>query len=308
MRIAALAAGGVGGYFGARLAAAGHDVTFIARGAHLDAIRKDGLRVESTLGNLHVPDAKATNAPAEVGPVDIVLFAVKLWDTEIGGEAAKPLIGPQTRLITLQNGVDAMDRLTPILGAEHVVGGIAYIATVIGAPGVIQHTSPFAIARCGRPGGAADPQLAAFVEAGQKAGIDIALSDDIDVERWKKFTFLASLAAATAGTRHAIGPILADPDTRTFFEALLGETVAVARAKGAKLPPDFFEERLRFAESVHYGMKASLLHDLERGNRLELDWLTGRVVSLGRELGVPTPANEAVYAMLKLHRMGAGQR
>lgn len=305
MRIAALAAGGVGGYFGGRLAAAGHDVTFIARGAHRDAIRKDGIRIESPLGDLHVADVKVTSEPAEVGPVDVVLFAVKLWDTEIAGEAAKPLIGPQTRLITLQNGVDAVDRLMPILGAQHVVGGVAYIATVIGAPGLIQHASQFAMIRCGRPGGANDPELARFVAAGQKAGIDIELSADIEVERWKKFTFLASLAAATGGTRHSIGPILADEDTRAFFVALIAEVTAVARAKGVALPEDFAEERLRFAESVPYGMKASLLHDLERGNRLELDWLTGRVVSLGRELGVPTPAHAAAYAMLKLHRMGA---
>jgi 2-dehydropantoate 2-reductase len=305
MKIAALAAGGVGGYFGARLAAAGHDVTFIARGAHLEAIRRDGLQIESPLGNLHVRDAQVTSAPAEVGPVDVVLFAVKLWDTEIAGEAAKPLIGPHTRLLTLQNGVDSVERLAPIIGVEHVVGGVAYIATVIGAPGVIQHTGQFAIVRCGRPGNAPDPQLGAFVEAGKVAGIDIALSQDIEVERWKKFAFLASMAAATGGTRHSIGPILADADTRAFFVSLLSEVTAVARAKGVALPADFVEERMRFAETVHFGMKASLLHDLERGNRLELDWLTGRVVALGRELGVPTPSNEAAYAMLKLHRMGA---
>lgn len=307
MRIVALAAGGVGGYFGGRLAAAGHDVTFLARGAHLAAIRRDGLRIDSVLGDLHLPSVKATDDAAEVGAADIVLFAVKLWDTEIAGEFAKPLIGAQTRVITLQNGVDAVERLTPILGPEHVVGGVAYIAAMIGAPGLIQHTSRFAMIRCGRPKGApADPQLAAFVETGRAAGIDIALSDDIEVERWKKFVFLSSLASINGLTRQAIGPVLADPDTRAFFVQILREVVAVARAKGVALPADFADERLRFAESVPPSMKASMLHDLERGNRIELDWLTGKVVALGRELGVPTPASEAVYAALKLHRMGGG--
>jgi len=304
MRIAALAAGGVGGYFGGRLAAAGHDVSFIARGAHLEALRRDGLRIESPLGDAHIRPVQATSDPAEVGPVDILLFAVKLWDTEKAAEAARPLVGPATRVITLQNGVDAVERLTPILGPEHMVGGVAYIATVIAAPGLIRHESRFATIRCGRPDRSRDPVLEAFAEAGRNAGIDIAVVEDIGVERWKKFTFLASLAAATGSTRQSIGPILADPDTHAYFETILREVAAVARASGARLPDDFETERLAFSASVPHGMKASLLHDLERGNRLELDWLTGRVIALGREYGVPTPANEAAYAVLKLHRMG----
>src|SRR5687767_1200843 len=148
MRIACMAAGAVGGYFGARLAAAGHDVTFIARGAHLAAIRRDGLRVESVLGDLHLPQARATPDPAEVGPVDVVLFAVKLWDTEAAAEMARPLVGPETRVITVQNGIDSVERLAPILGADKVAGGLAYIATVIKAPGVVSQTSQFAQLRC----------------------------------------------------------------------------------------------------------------------------------------------------------------
>jgi len=184
-----MAAGGVGGYFGARLAAAGHDVTFLARGAHLRAIRDNGLTIESALGDLHIRDAIATDDPASVGPVDIVLFAVKLWDTEKAGEMARPLIGPDTRVITLQNGVDSVERLAPILGADRVVGGVAYIATVIGGPGIISQTSRFAIVRCGHLDGGDDPKLTAFVEAARAAGIDIAVSDNIEVERWKKFVF-----------------------------------------------------------------------------------------------------------------------
>jgi len=304
MKIAIMAAGAVGGYFGARLAAAGHDVHFIARGAQLDAIRNSGLTVESTLGNVHIKDAKVTDDPTTVGPVDIVLFAVKLWDTEKAGEQARPLIGPDTRLITLQNGVDSVERLAAILGAEHVAGGIAYVATVVSAPGRISHTSKFAQMRIGRIDGKPDAQLAAFEAAAKQAGIDIELTGTIDVLRWQKFTFLVGLSAMTAATRGPIGPVLADAETREFFHDVMREVVAVGRAKGVALPADFADQQMAFADTVPYGMKASMTHDLERSNRLELDWLSGKVVALGRELGVPTPANEAVYTLLKLHRMG----
>lgn len=305
MRIAIMAAGAVGGYFGARLAAAGHDVTFMARGAHLTAIRANGLTIQSTLGDLHLKNAKATDDPASIGPVDIVLFAVKLWDTETAAALARPLIGPQTRVITLQNGIDSVERIAPILGADHVVGGIAYIGSVVAGPGVISHTSPFAQMRCGRIDGRPDAPLAAFAEAATAAGIDIAVSDTINRDRWQKFVFLVALSGATGATRHPLGPILADADTRALFVDLMREVVAVGEAKGVQLGPDFVAGRLAFAEQSPPGFKASLLHDLERGNRLELDWLAGKVVTLGRELGVPTAANAAVYTVLKLSRMGS---
>lgn len=306
MRIAVMAAGAVGGYFGGRMAAAGHDVGFVARGAQLEALRKNGLRIESPLGNLHLNDVRATSDPKEIGPVDIVLFAVKLWDTEVAAEAAKPLIGAQTRVITLQNGVDSVERVAPILGAEQVVGGSAYIASVIAAPGVISHTSQFARMVCGRIDGKPDAQLTAFTAAAKEAGIDITQSDTINRERWEKFVFLVGLSGATGATRMPLGPILADADTRAFFQSLMAEVIAVAQAKGVVLKPGFLEDRMKFADAAPPGMKASLLHDLERGNRIELDWLAGKVVAFGRELGVPTPANAAVYAVLKLHRMGNG--
>jgi len=305
MRIAIMATGAVGGYFGARLAVAGHEVHFIARGAQLDAIRKNGLTIESTLGDLHLKDVKVTDDPARVGAVDIVLFAVKLWDTEKAAEQARPLVGPATRLITLQNGVDSVERLAPILGKDRVVGGLAFIATVIAAPGVISHTSPFARLRCGRIDGRADAALTRFIETAQRAGIDIQESNQIEVDLWKKFVFLAALAGATSAMRAPLGAILSDPDTRTLLFNLMREVIAVARAKGVVLPVDFFDEQKKFAESAPPSFKASMAHDLERGNRLELDWLTGKVVALGRELKVPVPTSEAVYAVLKLHRMGA---
>ena len=306
MRIGVMATGAVGGYFGARLSAAGHEVAFIARGKALETIRTQGLRVESVLGDVHIAKPVVTDDPAEIGPVDIVLFAVKLWDTETAAEQARPLVGPHTCVIPLQNGVDSSERLAPILGSERVAAGCAYIATTLSGPGVVRHTSPFARVRVGRLDGKPDAQLQAFNQAAAAAGIDIALCENIERELWQKFVFLAGLSGATASMRLPIGPIRSDPDTRAFFRGLMQEVVAVALAKGVAIAPDFADDRLKFADSSMPGFKSSMLHDLERGNRLELDWLAGRVAQFGRALGVPTPKNEAVYAMLKLHRMGAG--
>ena len=307
MRIAVMAAGAVGGYFGARLAAAGHDVVFFARGAHLDAIRRNGLKIESTLGNLHLRDATVTDDPADVAPVDIVLFAVKLWDTEKAAQSLRPLVGPSTRVITLQNGVDSVDTLRPILGDEVVIGGSTYLATVIATPGVISHSSAFARIRCGRLDGRTDAALEKFVKQARAAGIDITLSDHMLTDIWKKFVLLSGTSNITAGTREPLGKIRDDAELRAFFFRLMTEAMAVGKAAGVKFPDDFPQELERAVASFPPDMKASMAHDLERGNRLELDWLGGKVVSLGRKLGVPTPANEAVYALLKLHRMGAQQ-
>ena len=304
MRIAVMAAGAVGGYFGARLKAAGHEVVFFARGAHLAAIRKDGLKLESPLGDLHVKDVQATDDPAGIAPVDLVLFAVKLWDTERAAEQLRPLVASHTRVITLQNGVDSVERLTPILGDAAVIGGSTYVVTVIAAPGVIRHTSPFARIRCGRLDGQPDSVLAGYVEQVRAAGIDITLSDRMRTELWKKFVLLSGTSGITASTRQSLGPIRADPEVRALFFKLMGEAMAVGKAAGVAFPPDFAEELERSVEAFPPTMRASMAHDLERGNRLELDWLAGKVVALGRALGVPTPANDAVYAMLKLHRMG----
>jgi 2-dehydropantoate 2-reductase len=304
MKIAAMAAGAVGSYFGGRMQAAGHDVAYIARRAHLDALRKDGLKIQSTHGDLHLPKVNATPDPKEVGPVDIVLFAVKLWDTETAAELAKPLVGPNTRVITLQNGVDSYERVSAVLGKEVTIPGTAYIAAVLGGPGVMLHTSKFATMRCGAIDGTPDAKLNAFVEAAKAAGIDIQPQDDMNRERWQKFIFLSSMAGVNCMMRQPIGKVLADPDTRAFYKRLMQECLAVGQKSGAKVPSSWVDDRMTFSDNAPPGMKASMLHDLEAGNRLELDWLTGKVVSLGKELGVPTPASEAVYAAVKLHRMG----
>jgi 2-dehydropantoate 2-reductase len=305
MRIAAMAAGAVGGYFGARMAAAGHDVFFIARGANLAAMKKNGLKIESVHGDLHLPKPNVTDDPASVGPVDIVLFAVKLWDTEKAAEQTKPLVGPTTRVITLQNGIDSVERIAPILGVEQTVGGAAYIATTLAAPGLIKQTSSFAMMRFGRADKRADAQLQAFVDAGKAAKIDIAIAADITREMWQKFSFLVAMAGATSALRSAIGPIAADPELLGFFRRLMEEALAVGNAKGVALDPAYLEERIKFVQTkVEPGMMASMAHDLERGNRLELDWLNGKVRELGRALSIPTPAHDTVYTVLKLHRSG----
>ena len=306
MRITAMAAGAVGGYFGARMAAAGHDVFFIARGAHLEAIKKNGLKIESVHGDLHLPKPNVTDDPKTVGPVDIVLFAVKLWDTEKAAELTRPLVGAGTRVITLQNGVDSVERVSPILGADNTIGGAAYIATTIASPGVVKHTSSFAKMRFGRADKKPDATLQAFVTAGKAAKIDVDISADIERERWEKFAFLTAMAGSTATLRSSIGPIVADAELRSFFRKLMEEAFAIGKAKGVALDPAYLDDRMNFVTTkVEPGMKASMAHDLERGNRLELDWLAGKVRELGRSFNIPTPASDTVYTVLKLHRMGA---
>jgi 2-dehydropantoate 2-reductase len=305
MRIAAMAAGAVGAYFGARMQAAGHEVFYIARGAHREAIEKNGLKIESVHGDLHLPKVNVTDDPAKVGPVDVVLFAVKLWDTEKAAEQARPLLGPDTRVVTLQNGVDSYERIAPIVGAERAIPGVTYVVTVIDRPGVIKQASQFQSIICGTHDGRADAPLAAFVAAAKAAKIDITQSNNIERDRWQKFIFLSATSGATAVTRSTMGPILADPDTRALFRNIMQETFAVGKAKGVALDDGFVDGAMLLADNnVPPSMKASMANDLDRGNRLELDWLAGEVCRLGRQLNVPTPVNETVYAALKLHRMG----
>lgn len=304
MRIAIMAAGAVGGYFGARWALAGHDVHFIARGAHLAAIRKDGLKVESAHGDMHLKDVQATDDVAAVGPVDLVLFAVKLWDTEKAGELTKPLVGPNTRVITVQNGVDSVERLAPILGDAVVIGGSTYVVTTIAGPGHIRQGGKAARILCGRLDGREDARLAAFAKELDGPGVEFIVTKEMQLDLWKKFVLLSGTSSVTASTRCSFGTVLADADIRKLFLTLMSEAVAVGRAAGVPLPSDLVEERMRVAENFPPDMRASMANDLAAGNRLELDWLAGKVVQLGRKHGVPVPTNEAVYAVLKPWRMG----
>lgn len=298
MKIAVMGSGGVGGYFGARLAAAGNDVTFIARGAHLQAIKSQGLRVQSPLGDIHLQPSRACDDPAIIGPVDFVLFATKLYDTKIAGELCKPLIGADTAVISLLNGVDSEEQLSRILGRELVVGGVARISAEITAPGVIQHYSNFAGIEFGELDGSRSDRLQNFLAAAQAANIDAQLSSDINAAIWQKFIMIASLSAITTLTRLPAGLIRNNPRSWKLMQEAVRETDAVARARGVQLAENSVDEIVKILRGLPEAMKSSMLMDLERGNRLELEWLSGAVCRLGDETGVETPVHCVVRAAL----------
>lgn len=305
MRIAVIGAGGVGGGFGAALAKAGGDVTFVARGAHLAAMQANGLRVEGDRGETLIRPCQATDDPAGIGPVDIVLFCPKLWDVETTGAAIRPLIGPDTAVIPVQNGVDAAERLIPILGAGAVMGGTVGISATIAAPGIIRQTGTFMFMTFGELDGRASPRGERFLALCQKAGFQATLSPAIETAIWMKFIMLTAMSGGTALTRLPIGKLRDDPDVFWMFEAIMRETDAVGRARGVKLPADAVDKLLAGVRGNPPAMMASMAHDLIRGNRLEVPWLAGKVVALGKQLGVPTPVNATVYAALKPYAGGA---
>ena len=305
MRVAVMGSGGLGGYFGARLSAGGKaDVRFIARGAHLQALRADGLRVEGP-EPLHLPNVEATDDAASIGPVDLVMFCVKLWDTEAALAQIAPLVGPRTAIVSFQNGVLKDDALRAAYGAERVMGGVGYVATTIDRPGVIRQTGPMQRLIFGEHDGSRSARAEAFLAACLAGGIRAELSDDIVREIWQKFVFLVALSGATTTIRRPIGPIRAHPQTRAFFLDLMREVVAVGRAHGVGLAEDYADVRLKLADDVAPDMTSSMHHDLERGHRLEVRWLAGAVVELGRAKGVPTPLNRAVADILALHAEGS---
>jgi 2-dehydropantoate 2-reductase len=305
MKIAIMATGGVGGYFGARLAAAGEEVHFIARGAHLAALRANGLTLNSANGDLHLQPVSATDNPAQIGPVDVVLFAVKQYDTETAANAIKPLIGADTAVITLQNGMDQKERLSAIVGRDHVLGGAAYIlGAEITAPGIISHVGKVARMVFGELEGQKTARAERFLAACRNAGIDAALSADIAKELWSKFTMLSAFSGVSTVTRKPAGAIMADPDTRTLMIDAMAEAAAVGRAKGIDLGDDFVSRQIAFYGQMALDAKASMLLDLENGRRLELEFLSGAVARIGDELGVPTPAHHFIYAALKLWENG----
>ena len=305
MRIAVIGAGGVGGAFGAALANAGADVTFVARGAHLAAMRTTGLRVEGPRGDVHLSPTQATDDPGSIGVVDLVLFCVKLWDVESAGAAIRPLVGPQTAVIPLQNGIDASERLAPILGNDAVMGGVAQISATIAEPGLIRQTGTFMRLVFGELDGRITQRGQAFLALCDRAGFDATLSDKIETELWMKFILLASNAAITAATRQPVGKLRDDPDISPYFAAAYQEVADVARARGVRLPDDAVEKITAGTRNMPPAMMASMAVDLIRGNRIELPWLSGKVVQLGRELGVPTPVHGLLHAMLKPYVNGA---
>jgi 2-dehydropantoate 2-reductase len=304
MRVAVVGAGGVGGAFGAALAKAGADVTFIARGAHLAAMKSKGLRIEGGRGETHLVPTEATDDPASVGPVDVVLFCVKLWDVESAGRHIKPLVGRETAVIPLQNGIDAPERLIPILGGHAVMGGVAQISASIVGPGVIRQVGTFMRMLFGELDGSTSKRGEALLAMCRKAGFDAVLSDQIVTELWMKFILLATNASVMAVARQPIGKLRDDPDMHPHFVAAYKEVVDVGKARGVTLPADAVDKMLAFNAGAPPTMKPSMALDLERGNRIELPWLGGKVVELGRQLGVPTPTHSFMYAALKPYVMG----
>jgi 2-dehydropantoate 2-reductase len=301
MKIAVMGAGGVGGYFGARLAMGGADVHFVARGAHLSAMRENGIAVEGGPEPIHLAKVKASEDPAEIGIADLVIFAVKLWDTDEALKRIRPLVGPHTTIISFQNGVLKDEYLTGAYDQRHVMGGVSYVATTIDRPGVIRQTGPMQRLVFGEFDGARSARAAAFLEACRAGGVNAEISPDIRRAIWEKFVFLSALAGATTTMRKRLGPIRENPKTRAFLLDLMREVVAVGRAEGVSLAEGFADERLAFADTLPADMTSSMHHDLERGSRLEVPWLAGAVVSIGQKHGVPTPLNRAVSDILALH-------
>jgi 2-dehydropantoate 2-reductase len=303
MRIGVVGSGGLGGYFGGRLAAAGCDVTFLARGAHLDALRANGLRIESPNGNLHIASVSATGDPTTVGEMDVVLFAVKLYDTDSAIALLPPLVGAGSVVVPLQNGVDSVEALTRAVGRERVAGGTAYIQAAIARPGVIRHIALDRII-FGELDGTRSPRLERFFDACRDAGVTPTLSDQIDIEIWSKFVHLSALSGMTAVTRSTVGPLRDDPDVFAMWQAALIEAVAVARAKGVDLPRTIFDDLMTFLHQLPPQSGSSMLQDLERGRRLELPWLSGAVVRMARELEVDTPIHRFIATVLQPHVNG----
>jgi 2-dehydropantoate 2-reductase len=305
MRIVVVGAGGIGAPLGASLAAAGEDVTFLARGAHLAAMRADGLRVEGDRGETVVRPAQATDDPAAIGQVDLVLFCVKLWDVEAAGERILPLIGSETSVIPLQNGIDSSERLLPILGAAHVLGGVAVVTGSIVAPGVVRQTGKHHRMVFGE----LDSRITARAErirtVCQDAGIEAVVSDDIQRARWEKFIALVAVSGLCALTRQPVGGLRDDPDIAPLLDDAMQEVIDVGRACGVRLGPDTLEPLRAFVRGVPPGLTPSMAVDLAAGNRLELRWLAGKVVELGAAHGVATPVNRVVYAALKPYANGA---
>ena len=304
MRIAIMGSGGLGGYFGARLVQGGADVHFVARGKHLEAMRAGGLRIQGPQP-IHVPKVNATHDPREIGVADVVMLCVKLWDTETAIEQIRPMVGPNTAIVSFQNGVLKDQYLRAAFDERQLMGGVGYVATTIGEPGVILQTGPMQRLLFGEFDGTRSARGEALLAACLAGGINAELSDNILREIWQKYVFLVALSGATTTIRKSLGPIRSNPQTRAFFLDVMREVVAVGRAHGVALSEDYADIRMKFAEELPADMTASMHHDLERGNRLEVRWLSGGVVELGKAKGVPTPLNRAISDILALHAEGS---
>ncbi len=305
MRIAIMGAGGIGGYYGGRLAQAGHDVTFITRGEHLRAIQAKGLSLAGLAGDAVISNAQATDDPGRIAPVDVVLFCVKLFDTEDAARAIAPLLSKGGVCISLQNGVDGQQRIGVVVGNNRVMGGLAFVSALIESPGVIRYNSKAPSIKFGETDGRISERATRFRDACVAAGFGAEVVADIRAALWHKFVGLSVNAALTSLVRKPAGVVYHDPDLMALARAGFTEAAAVARAMGIKLPDDIVEWQVKNHLNFPAEMYASMYHDLARGKRLELDSLSGLIVRKGKELDIPTPFHAMAYACLKPYINGS---
>jgi 2-dehydropantoate 2-reductase len=295
---AIMGSGGVGGYFGAALARAGYETTFIARGAHLSTMLENGLSI-TKLGETSVQQVKATDTPDDIGSVDYILFSVKLWDTIEAAKQIAPMVGDKTMILSLQNGISSEEVLIAHYGADQVLGGVAEISAIIKEPGHIDCRSPFARIFYGEMGEPAPTRIEQLDNALKKAGIEHGHVPEISSRIWKKFIFLVGLSALTTATDRTIGEIREDETDRTRLYQVMDETLSIAKAKGIALPDDLLSPIMAFVDELPHGMRASMAEDLRAGRQLELDWLSGKVVALGQSLGIETPVNSEIVTEIR---------
>ena len=298
MKILVMGTGGVGGYYGGLLAQQGNDVTFIARGAHLYAIRHEGLKVKSVHGDFNVSPANGTDDPAKVGPIDLILFTVKTYHTDEAVEAIRPAVGPQTTALSLQNGIDAAERIGKVIGMEHVLGGATWLSSAVEAPGVIKQVSQFRRIVFGELDGTRSDRIQSIYEVLKNTGITVEISDDILKVLWTKFVFISSASSLGSLTRLPMSDYRSVPETRAVIISLMREVEALASAQGIVLDEDVVQKSLQFMDDAGPHIKASMQLDVEGGRRTEIESMIGVIGRKGRKLGVPTPVADFVYASL----------
>jgi 2-dehydropantoate 2-reductase len=298
MKILIMGTGGVGGYYGGLLAQQGHEVTFIARGAHLYALRHEGLNVKSVHGDFYIVPVNATDDPINVGPVDLILFCVKTYSTDDAAQAIRPAVGARTAVISLQNGVDAAERIGKVIGAEHVVGGATWLSSAVESPGVIRQISQFRRVVFGEPGGGRSERVESIFEVLNQTGITVEISENIRKVLWTKFVFISAVSSIGSLTRLPMGEYRSVPQSRALITSIMQEVEALARAQGVLLDPDVVQKTLEFMDSAAPHIKPSMQLDVESGRRTELESMIGVIGRKGRELGVATPVADFVYSAL----------
>jgi 2-dehydropantoate 2-reductase len=298
MKILIMGTGGVGGYYGGLLAQQGNEVTFISRGAHLYAIRHEGLKVKSIHGDFTIFPANATDDPAKVEPVDLILFCVKTYNTDEAAEAVHPAVGPQTVVMSLQNGVDAAERIRKVVGEEHVIGAATWLSSAVEAPGVIKQISQFRRIVFGELAGGRSERIQSIFEVLNQTGITVEISENIQKVLWTKFVFISAVSSIGSLTRLPMGDYRTVPQSRGLLSSIMQEVEALARAQGILLDADVVQKALEFTDSAGPHIKPSMQLDVESGRRTELESMVGVIGRKGRELGVPTPVADFVYSSL----------